>query len=191
MMGTKKATLYVGCLLVACAAAFAAHAQAVPKEPLARVSLIDAKLPSAAAVIAEQPIGSGGSGTLRFYRLSSPVFRGVECCVNIGEGAAPSSVLRYQGTDTSAVAAQAATFDKSLDEGFVGLVLAGPDVKVRRINTHKVSVSWKHHRGKVDVEHCLSQEGLHVRLSHVGRRVHYYLPLGAAVEPNCPASMVR
>ena len=186
MMGTKKTTLCLGIFLAACATVFVTHAQPVPKEPLARVGLIDAKLPSAAAVIAEPPIASGG---LRFYRLSSPIFRGIECCVNIGEGAAQSSVLRYQGTDTSAVTAQAATFDQPLDEGFVGLVLAGPDVRVRRVNTHKVSVSWKRHRGKVDVEHCLSQEGLHVRLSHAGRRVHYYLPLGAAVEPNCPASM--
>jgi hypothetical protein len=188
MMGTKKTALCLGFLLVACATAFVAQAQPLPKEPLARVSLIDAKLPSAAAVIAEQPITSGG---LRFYRLSSPIFRGIECCVTIGEGAAQSSVLRYQGTDTSAVAAQTATFDQPLDEGFAGLVLAGPDVRVRRINTHKVSVSWKRHRGKVNVEHCLSQEGLHVRLSHAGRRVHYYLPLGAAVVPNCPASMVH
>jgi hypothetical protein len=188
MMDTKKTALCLGFLLVACGATFVTHAQPVPKEPLARVTLIDAKSPSAAAVIAEQPIASG---TLRFYRLSSPISRGVECCVNLGEGAAQSSVLRYEGTDTLAVAAQAATFDKPLDEGFVGLALAGTDVRVRRINTHKVSVSWKRHRGKVDVEHCLSREGVHVRLSHAGDRVHYYLPLGATVEPNCPASMVQ
>jgi hypothetical protein len=186
MMVTKKTLLCAGFLLVACVVGSVAHAQPVPKEPLARVGLIDAKLPGAVAVIAEQPMSRRA---LRFYRLSSPIFRGVECCVNIGEGAAESSVLRYQGTDTSAVTAQAATLDAPLEEGFLGLALAGPDVRVRRINSHKISVNWKRHRGTVDVEHCLSQEGLHVRLSHGGRRVHYYLPLGTAVEANCPASM--
>jgi hypothetical protein len=186
-MGIKKAALYTGFGLLVCAMGVAANAQPVPKEPLARVRLIDAQLPSAAVVVGERPLVINKQ---RFYRLSSPVRRGVECCVNISEVDAQTAVLRYQVTEPSAATALVATFDMPLDEGFVGLALSGPDVRVRRINAHKVSVSWKRHQGRVDVEHCLSQEGLHVRLRHAGHRVHYYLPLGVTVEPNCPASMV-
>ncbi len=187
MMGIKKAAFYAGLGLIVCAMGVATNAQPLPKELLARVRLIDAKLPNAAVVVGEKPVGSS---KLRFYRLSSPVSPGVECCVNIGEVDAQTAVLRYQATGPSAATALAATFDRPLDEGFVGLALVGPDVRVRRVNANKVSVSWKRRQGKVDVEHCLSKEGLHVRLSHAGHRVHYYLPLEMAVEPNCPASMV-
>jgi hypothetical protein len=188
MMGTKKAAFHAGFLLSVCALGGPAHAHPVPKEPLARVRLIDAKLPSAAVVVGELPMGEK---KLRFYRLSAPLSRGVECCVTMGEGGASTTALRYLGSDASAATAFAATFTQPLDDGFVGLALVGHDVRVRRVNAHKVSVSWKHRQGKVDVVHCLSREGLHVRLSHASQRVHYYLPLDMAVEPNCPASMGR
>ena len=187
MMGTKSLPIHAGLLAVLIATGVVANAHALPKALLDRVSLIDAKSPGSAAVISGQPMGGH---TLRFYRLSSSTSTEVECCVSVGEGAVPSTALRYQGSDTVAVTARQATFDGPLERGFVGLALAGPGVRVQRINAHKISLSWKYRRGKVVVEHCLSQEGVHVRMSDASQSQHYYLPLDMEVEPNCPSSMV-
>ena len=127
-------------------------------------------------------------------RWATRLQRGTECCVKVGDGAASTELLLYQGSETLAAPASAAMVFPPLDEGFVGLALMGQGVRVRRLSEQTLSVSWKRLPGKVVVEHCLSQEGIHIRLSepaHPDKPVHYYLPLGMAVEANCHASMTR
>jgi hypothetical protein len=190
-MGIKHFIFHAS--LIGCMSTVVGSSWAEPSSSQAtrRVGLIDARLPSAAVAIGETP----AAGTkLRFFRLSSTTRRGVECCVKVGNAAATTELLLYQGSETLAAPASAATVSSPVDEGFIGLALMGQGVRVRRLSEQKLSVSWSHLPGKVVVEHCLSQEGIHVRLSetsHPDEPVHYYLPLGMDVEANCPASMTR
>ena len=190
-MGIDKFIIHVG--LVGYMSTLVSSAWAEPSSPQAmrRVGLIDARLPSAAVAMGDTPV----AGTkLHFFRLSSTKRRGAECCVKVGDVAATTELLLYQGSETLAAPARAAMVFAPVDEGFVGLALMGQGVRVRRLSGQKLSVSWKRLPGKVVVEHCLSQEGIHIRLSepaHPDKPVHYYLPLGMAVEANCSASMTR
>lgn len=190
-MGTKQIVLRAG--LIGCMSALVSSAWAEPSstQAMRRVGLIDARLPSAAVVMGDAP---AAGTTLHFFRLSSPVQRGVECCVKVGNVAETTELLLYQGGETLAAPASVATVASRVDENFIGLALLGRDVQVRQLSAQKLSVSWKRLPGKVVVEHCLSPEGMHVHLSEParpGQRVHYYLPLGMAVEANCPASLTR
>lgn len=190
-MGIKKFVFYAG--LLGCMTTWVSSALAEPSssQAMRRVGVIDARLPGAAVAIGDTP---AAGTTLRFFRLSSTMRRGVECCVNVGSVAAQTEILRYQGGETLAAVANAASVSSAAEEGFIGLALMGQGVQVRRLSEQKLSVSWKRLSGKVVVEHCLSQEGIHVLLNEPARpdqRVHYYLPLGMAVEANCPVSMTR
>ncbi len=174
-----------------CTLVSSAWAEPSSTPAMRRVGLIDARLPTAAVVMGD---ASAAGTTLRFFRLSSTTRRGVECCVNVGNGAATTELLLYQGSETLAAMANAATVSSPIDENFIGLALMGNGVQVRQLSAQKLSVSWKRLPGKVVVEHCLSQEGMHVHLSdpkQPNQREHYYLPLGMAVEANCPASLTR
>lgn len=190
-MGIKQFIFHAS--LIGCMSTVAGSSWAEPSssQAMRRVGLIDARLPSAAVAMGDTP---AAGTTLRFFRLSSTTRRGVECCVKVSNVAATTELLLYQGSETLAAAANAAAVSSPEDDGFIGLALMGQGVRVRRMSEQKLSVSWSRLPGKVVVEHCLSQEGIHVRLSepaHPDNGVHYYLPLGMAVEPNCPASMTR
>jgi hypothetical protein len=83
--------------------------------------------------------------------------------------------------------------------GFVGLVFAsGTQAKIKRLNSRELILQRSTRSGHLPplyVRHCLSQEGLHVWLAgarysnpYGSQSTHYYLPLGADVQADCPAA---
>lgn len=73
----------------------------------------------------------------------------------------------------------------------MGLAVQGKPT-VKHISSHRILLRWPDSRQQVRVDHCLAAEGLHVKIAEntgAGRwkpAAHYYLPLGADVQPDCP-----
>ncbi len=157
-----------------------------------RVGLLDARRPDAPRVVLgqAQPDGETQHG---YLRLSPPMGKKPECCVQAGTAAQDASILQYRGEDAVPADERDATFQKTPEEGFVGLLLAKNAV-VSRTNPHRVVLRWPDRQARVRVDHCLSSEGMHVKVAESGAKgqwvpkAHYYLPLGADVTPDCPAS---
>lgn len=188
-------------LALACGGAHAkgpapAHAGAAPAPPLSeRVGIVDARSPDAAR-IATAPGAKGGAADaeLRYLRLSPPPGKAAECCIQ-PQAPTPTqeaSILRYDGDDAQPAGEREARFTQPPGDGFVGLAVHGKPA-VTRASSNRVFLQWPDHKGSVRVDHCLSTEGLHVKIADSvgpGRwkpAAHYYLPLGADVPPDCPA----
>lgn len=193
MMGIdcRKCWAFVAALLVVNAAG-AASGLPVKDAVLDRVGLIDARRPDGVASL----VTSAGapSGKWRFLRLSASSATPIECCMEAG-GTAESSALQLSGDDVVATVAQAATFEPALKQGFIGLAVRG-DFRVRVVSAHRVMLSWPNQARRLRVDHCLSAEGLHVLLrsgrdgKFVDSPVHYYVPLGMDVTPDCAPSLL-
>ncbi len=195
---TPRAThLLVFIFALGCAAAHAA----APAPPSARVGIVDARMPDAARVAlpgmgpsAEAVPGNAAPPhELRFLRLSPPAGQATECCIRPQAPVDPqeTSLLRYQGADAEPAAEREARFTHLPGDGFVGLAVQGKPT-VKRASSHRLLLRWPDSRQQVRVDHCLAAEGLHVKIAEstgAGRwkpAAHYYLPLGADVQPDCP-----
>ncbi|GKS88681.1 hypothetical protein [Acidovorax sp. SUPP2539] len=161
-------------------------AQTVPSaSPVSsRVGLLDARRPDAPRLVLGQPQPEGEA--LHYLRLSPPMGQKPECCVQAGAAVQDGSILQYRGEDTVPADERDAKFQKAPEEGFVGLLLA-KNALVSRTNAHRVVLQWPDRKARVRVDHCLSSEGMHVRVAESGAKgqwvlkAHYYLPLGADV----------
>lgn len=193
----RASHLLVSILAIGCAAVHAA----APAPPSARVGIVDARMPDAARVALpgmESPAEAGPGNPappheLRFLRLSPPAGQATECCIRPQAPVDPQKarLLRYQGADTEPAAEREARFTQPPGDGFVGLAVQGKPT-VKHISSHRILLRWPDSRQQVRVDHCLAAEGLHVKIAKntgAGRwkpAAHYYLPLGADVQPDCP-----
>jgi hypothetical protein len=191
MMGTESKILGRVASAFCLGACLALSATAAPRglTPLARVGVVDARAPGAEVTMVADARLQGKS--LKFFRLPGLLRQQAECCIRSNRGADKATqILRYEGEDTTPALGWAGTLTTASDDGFLGLVLLGDGVHVRRINTQRFVISWSKQAGRLEVEQCLSSEGLHLRLketSHPRQSVHYYVALGMAVEPTCAA----
>ncbi len=174
---------------------------ATPAALSRRVGVVDARMPDAAHIALDEATGSGtppGDGAplpeLHFLRLSPPPGKAAECCIRPLAPIPPqqAGILRYDGEDAQPASESEARFTKAPGDGFVGLALDGKP-SVKRISSHRLLLRWPDSKAPLRVDHCLSAEGLHVKISEstgAGRwkpAGHYYIPLGADVQANCPA----
>ncbi|WP_415266242.1 hypothetical protein [Acidovorax sacchari] len=172
----------------------------VPVSPLAaRVAVLDARSPATARLAtmdAADPTVPPGDGAplpeLRFLRLSPATESSTECCVQPLAPVDPqeASTLRYEGESPQPAAEREARFTPAPREGFVGLALEGRPA-VTRMPGRRILLQWPDRKASLRVEHCLSAEGLHLKISEgtgAGRwkpAAHYYLPLATDVQPDC------
>lgn len=160
---------------------------------LDRIGLIDARHPDGAASLVTP--AQAPSGTWRFLRLQTSLPTPIECCMQAGDEA-ESSVLQLSGEEIVETVAHAATFHPALKQGFIGLAVRG-DARVRVVSANRVMLSWPNQARRMQVDHCLSEEGLHVLLrSGRGGKLtepplHFYVPLEAAVTPNCTPALLN
>ena len=169
------------------AAQVAQAAQAVSS----RVGLLDARRPDAPRLVMATPQPDGEPQ--HYLRLSPPVGKKPECCVQPGVAAQEASILQYRGEDAVPADEREAQFQKAPEEGFVGLLLQKNAV-VTRTTAHRIVLRWPDRKARVRVDHCLSSEGMHVKIAESGAKgqwtpkAHYYLPLGSDVAADCPPS---
>lgn len=177
------------------------EAIATPAAPLAaRVAVLDARSPAMARLAtmdAPDPAVPPGDGAplpeLRFLRLSPATGSSTDCCVQPLAPVDPqdASTLRYEGESPQPAAEREARFTHAPREGFVGLAVEGRPA-VTRMPGRRVLLQWPDRKGSLRVDHCLSAEGLHLKISEgngAGRwkpAAHYYLPLATDVQPDCP-----
>lgn len=194
------------CIALACGLAHAkpprpGEAVAAPATPLAaRVAILDARSPAIARLAtmdAPDPAVPPGDGAplpqLRFLRLSPPTGSSTDCCVQPLAPVDPqdASILRYEGESPQPAAEREARFTHAPREGFIGLALEGRPA-VARMPGRRILLRWPDRKGSLRVDHCLSAEGLHLKISEgngAGRwkpAAHYYLPLATDVQPDCP-----
>ncbi|MFT3720554.1 hypothetical protein [Pseudorhodoferax sp.] len=176
------------CLALLCAGALAAPAAA---GPAARVGLLDARQPGAAHLAwnaAEAPAGA----RLRYLPLSPPGACKPLCCVQAVEPT-DTQIQRVGAREDRPLRGWTARLSARAAPPLVGLVFTRTP-RVDYVNAQRVLLRWPGDSRPVRVDHCLSQEGLHVRLAERGpsgrwrEAAHYYLPLGMEVEANCPAT---
>lgn len=190
---TASVLLALAGLLLGGTSAQADTAQPVPSaSPVSsRVGLLDARRPDAPRLVLGQLQPEGAA--LHYLRLSPPMGKKPECCVQAGAAVQDASILQYRGEDAVPADERDAKFQKAPEEGFVGLLLAKNAV-VSRTHAHRVVLRWPDRKARLRVDHCLSSEGMHVKVAESGAKgqwvpkAHYYLPLGADVTPDCPAS---
>lgn len=166
--------------------------------------LVDARQPGQPALV----VGIDAPAEARlmpFVRLTDPDSRRVECCLRVQPRAVASPVQRYTGGRDRLATQPAQGLPAQLvaaePGGFVGLVLPpGSGAQVLRRGPQQVLLSWSDAAAggrsvQWQVRHCLSSEGLHLWWTDprapAAPRQHHYLPLGMAVEADCPAAWLR
>ncbi|MFI8619232.1 hypothetical protein ACIGHN_27415 [Acidovorax sp. NPDC077693] len=128
----------------------------------ARVGIVDARRPDAPRLVLGQVQPEGEA--LHYLRLSPPVGNKPECCVQVGIAAQDASILRYRGEDALPADEHDAKFRKLPNDAFVGVLLSKNSV-VSRTSAHQVVLQWSDRQARVRVDHCLSSEGMHVKIA--------------------------
>jgi hypothetical protein len=202
LIKTKCATIL---LVVGSLAITAQIAVASPKQISKwSIGLIDARDPSTVTVALNANRQPEKSQSMPFLRLSDPNSIQVECCVTVQTELVSSTMLRTTDLkhtqNMTPIQGLRSTLTSKTKIGFVGLVLP-PSIRlnIKRLTPQKLRIERITRNGTpsilFNVKNCLSQEGLHVWIQdaasstkHNPQPVHYYLPLGVDVEPNCPAA---
>ncbi|MDA8521771.1 hypothetical protein [Acidovorax sp. NCPPB 4044] len=125
--------------------------------------------------------------------LSPPAGKATECCIRpLAPVDGPeAALLRYEGPEAKPAAEREARFTHPPGDGFVGLSIEGRPA-VKRASPQRILLRWPDRKTQVRVDHCLSTEGLHVKIAESTPAggwkpaAHYYLPLGADVQADCP-----
>lgn len=161
-------------------------ASASPLSP--RVGLLDSRRPDAPRLVMGQPQPEGEPR--HYLRLAPSMGKKLECCVRAGAAAQETSILQYHDEDMVPADERDATFQKAPEEGFVALLLPKNSV-VLRTSARQVVLQLPGHHVRVRVDHCLSSEGMHLKIAESDAKgqwmpkAHYYLPLETDVMPDC------
>lgn len=156
-----------------------------------RVGVVDASSPGSARVALAS--GDAAPGGELHYLPLYPAAKAPECCVR-PQAAVPArdvSILRFDGDDSQLAAEHAAQFTQAPDEPFTGLAVQGKAM-VTRASDQRLFLQWPDRKVSVRVDHCVSAEGVHVRIADSagpGRwqpAAYYYLPLSKPATPDCP-----
>jgi len=110
------------------------------------------------------------------------------CCVSV-----KAKLPRAQQDISSTSIAYQGQLPYSPELGFFGLLLKSTPDTVTRTSAHEFQMAWHKKRVTLNAVHCLSNEGLHIRLldgksNEEIRR--YYVSLDMAVEPTCTPSIM-
>ncbi len=156
-----------------------------------RVGVVDASSPGSARVALAS--GDAAPGGELHYLPLYPAAKAPECCVR-PQAAVPArdvSILRFDGDDSQLAAEHAAQFTQAPDGPFTGLAVQGKAM-VTRASDQRLFLQWPDRKVSVRVDHCVSAEGVHVRIADSagpGRwqpAAYYYLPLSKPAAPDCP-----
>ncbi len=188
--------------------AFASHALAqpanAPNAPLVATTspvlgVIDARH-GGRAVALMLPTSARGK-SLSYFNLFNTEKTRAECCVLVGRKVAPR-----QASNVASPAAISATgmLKRSAKEGFFGLLLERTPNAVKRVSANEVQMSWDERSASTSspgsgatrvqrVIHCLSSEGLNIRLIDGASQQElqrYYVALGMDVAPDCTDALM-
>jgi hypothetical protein len=165
-------------------------------EPLPVFGIVDARYPNVAPSL-QLPAGVTVSKPMRFVRLSEPAGSVIECCVRATRKRARTSVIVVAGASQTAAQALRAKLTRRAQQGFIGLAILADsarsventaDLQSTRVSPNEIQIAWPDAKRTVVAYHCLSREGLHVRVLDTASNsevVRYYVPLGVDTEPDC------
>lgn len=169
-----------------------ASAAATPgARPIPPVGVVDARHAGTAAQIYFSRRMPGRR--LSYFRLSDPSAAAAQCCLSTkGRAASELGVLRLAAGKQRATVRVPAVLDHNAEAGFIGLTFDGAGAIAQRLSPHQVRIGWAREKLVLDVYHCVSGEGMHVRVaenSTGSELAHYYVPLGAEVDADCTPDM--
>jgi len=129
-----------------------------------------------------------------YFRLSDLSATAAQCCLSPkGRPASDPGVPSLAAGAQRATVRMAALLSHDAEAGFIGLVFDGTGAAARRLSPHQVRVEWAREKLVLDVFHCVSSEGMHVRVAEGGtgsELAHYYVPLGADVDADCTPDLM-
>lgn len=195
MMGTKAVSVFVlrAVIIAGLSAVFALSAGAKETVNSATdgiVGVLDARHGGRAVKLnLRQPVSAKQLRYLNVAKIDSPQS---SCCVSVGRRASTAQ-------DGSEV--RSGMLSRRAREGFFGVLFVNAPNQIERTSPNEVLLSWRATRAvradatptSVQVIHCLSSEGLKVRVLNRsdGAELHrYYVPLGMEVEPDCTAALM-
>lgn len=169
------------------------HAGTARKQPTAaKVGIVDARHAGKAAHLYFSL--AVPARRLSYFRLSDPAATASQCCVAAnGRTVANNTVLRRAESGNIGTRRAPATLAPGSDEGFIGIAFEAQGVAAERLSPHHVRVAWPQRKQSLDAFHCLSSEGLHVRVADTATGaevVRYYVPLGSEVDADCTDALM-
>lgn len=195
------ATLAIGAAaksVAAPAAAPAAHAESAPWFALA--DLRQARQP----VLLYATPGSAPKTALSFVPLAPAETKpSVLCCVQLRGRGKPDTdsgaALLQSDSEAPPLQRQAVRVSKpvsgpGISGPVIALAIAGRHAVVESTEAHTLLIRWPGRAEQLKVQHCASNEGMHLRVTPQGGQSapvqHFYLPLGMDVEADCPRDMM-
>lgn len=169
----------------------AASAAAAPgARPVPLVGVVDARHSGTAARIYYSR--SVPMRRLSYFRLSDVSATSAQCCVSPkGRPVSDPGVPSLAAGAPRATVRMAASLSHAVEAGFIGVVFDSTGAIAQRISPHQVRIEWAREKLALDVFHCVSSEGMHVRVAPAAEGstgnelAHYYVPLGADVDADC------
>ena len=161
-------------------------------KPIPPVGVVDARH---AGTAAQLYFSRGVPGRqLSYFRLSDPSATTAQCCLSTkGRPALDLEVPNLAAAEQQATVRTAAVLGHDAEAGFIGVAFGGAGATAQRLSPHQVRIGWAREKLTLDVFHCVSSEGMHVRVAEngTGRELaHYYVPLGADVEADCTPDLM-
>lgn len=190
------------------ASAMAASAAGTPWFALA-----DLRQPRQAALLFAQPASTNdsaasalptapapASGTALSYVPLAPADAAphAACCLQARGRAKPDTdsgaALLKADTEAPPLSRQAARLSRPIPGPAIAVALDRRHAIVESPAAQTLLIRWPGRAEQLLVQHCTSNEGLHVRITQQGGKPapaqHFYLPLGMDVEASCPADMM-
>jgi hypothetical protein len=123
----------------------------------------------------------------------------VACCVHARGRARPDTdsgaALLQADTEAPPLQRQAARLSRPVSGPVIALAIDGRHASVDSTEPQTLLIRWQGRAEQLQVRHCASTEGMHVRVTQLGGRAvpvqQFYLPLGMEVEADCPADMLN
>jgi hypothetical protein len=170
-----------------------ASAAAIPgAKPIPPIGVVDARH---AGTGAKLYFSRGVPGRrLSYFRLSDPSATAAQCCLSTkGRPVSDLGVPRLAAGKQRASMRISAVLEHDAEVGFIGLAFDGAGAAVQRLSLHHVRIEWAGEKLALDVFHCVSSEGMHVRVADTrtgSELAHYYVPLGAEVDADCTPDLM-
>lgn len=164
-------------------------------------ALADLRQPRQAALL-YAPRGPAPRTALSFIPLAPAEGKPqVACCVQVRGKAKPDTdsgaALLQADSEAPPLQRQAARLSKPVSGPVLALAIDGRRPVVDSTAAHTLLIHWPGRAEQLRVQHCVSAEGLHLRVTPVAAQggpaapvQHFYLPLGMEVEADCPADMM-
>lgn len=170
------------------------HAGIARRQPTsaAKVGIVDARHAGTAAHLYFG--GAVPTDRLSYLRLSDPAAAASQCCVAAyGPTAVNNTVLRQAEKENLGTLQAPATLAPGSDTGFIGIAFEAQGAAAERLSPYHVRVAWPRRKQSLDAFHCLSSEGMHVRVVDTATGVEvvrYYVALGTEVDADCTDALM-